>query len=122
MTRHPENTPVPGVLILRLDGPIYYANALTVRDRVKALIDAAEPSPRAVIFDASAQDQIDLTSTHMLKSLIKELRAKGIAVYLADVHTPVREFSRRAGLLEFIREDHVFPTVVLAVRFIETTA
>ncbi len=121
LTRHPENTPVPGVLILRLNGPIYYANALTVRDRVKALIDEAEPSPPVVIFDASAQDQIDLTSTNMLKSLIKELRAKGIAVYFADVHTPVREFSRRAGLLEFIGEDQVFPTVDLAVRFVETT-
>ncbi len=122
MTRHPENTPVPGVLILRIDGPIYYANALTVRDRVKTMIEAAESPPRAVIFDASAQDQIDLTSTNMFKSLIKELCAKGIAVYLADVHTPVRQFSRRAGLLEVIREDQVFPTVDLAVRFVETTA
>src|SRR5512137_367913 len=119
LTRHPENTPVPGVLILRLDGPIYYANALTVRDRVKALIDEAEPSPRAVIFDASAQDQIDLTSTNMLKGLIKELRAKGIAVYLADVHAPVREFSRRAGLLELVGEKNVFPTIDAAVRFAE---
>jgi high affinity sulfate transporter 1 len=121
LTRHPENTPIPNVLILRVDGPIYYANALTVRDRVKTLIDETEPSPRAVIFDASAQDQIDLTSTHMFKSLIKELRARGIAVYLADVHTPVREFSRRAGLLEVIDEDQVFPTVDIAVRSIEKT-
>ncbi len=121
LTRHPENTPVTGVLILRVDGPIYYASALTVRDRVKAMIDAAEPPPRAVIFDASAQDQIDLTSTHMFKSLIKELCTKGITVYLADVHTPVRQFSRRAGLLEVIREDQVFPTVDIAVRFVETT-
>jgi sulfate permease, SulP family len=121
LTRHPENTPIPGALILRVDGPIYYANALTVRDRVKALIDEVEPAPRAVIFDASAQDQIDLTSADMFKSLIKELRAKGIAVYFADVHTPVREFSRQAGLLEFIGEDQVFPTVDLAVRFIERT-
>ena len=36
--RHPENTPVPGVLIVRVDGQLYYANALTVRDRVKAMI------------------------------------------------------------------------------------
>ncbi len=120
LSRHPENIPVPGVLILRTDGPIYYANALTVRDRVKALIEAARPQPRAVIFDASAQDQIDLTSVEMFKSLFKELRGKGLAVYVADVHAPVREFSRRAGLLEFSGEDRVFPTVDLAVQFVET--
>ena len=121
LTRHPENTPVPGVLILRLDGPIYYANALTVRDRVKEMIEESEPLPRAVIVDAAAQDEIDLTSTDMLKSLIKDLCAKGIAVYFADVHAPVREFGRRAGLFELIREDQAFPTVDLAVRFVETT-
>ena len=122
LTRHPENTPVPGVLILRLDGPMYYANALTIRDRIKAMIAKAEPLPRVVIFDASAQDQIDVTSVEVLKSLIKELRGNGIAVYAAEVHAPVREFSRRAGLLEFIGENQLFPNVDAAVRFIETTA
>jgi sulfate permease, SulP family len=121
LTRHPENTPVPGILILRVDGPIYYANALTVRDRVKAMLDEVEPFPRAVLFDASAQDQIDLTSTDMFESLIKELNVKSIAVYFADVHTPVREFSRGAGLRDVIGAERMFPTVDLAVRFIETT-
>jgi high affinity sulfate transporter 1 len=117
--RHPENTPIPGVLILRLDAPMYYANALTVRDRAKALIEEAETLPRAVIFDAAAQDEIDLTSTDTLKSLVKELRAKNIAVYFAEVHAPIREFSRRTELLELIGEDKIFPTLDAAVRFAE---
>ena len=119
LTRHPENTPIPGVMILRLDGPLYYANALTVRDRAKTLIEEAEALPRAVIFDAAAQDEIDVTSTDTLKSLVKELRAKNIVVYFAEVHAPIREFSRRTGLLELIGEDKVFPTIDAAVRFAE---
>ena len=110
LTRHPDNTPIPGVMILRLDAPMYYANALTVRDRAKTLIEEAETLPRAVIFDAAAQDDIDLTSTDTLKSLVKELRAKNIAVYFAEVHAPIREFSRRTGLLELVGEDNIFPT------------
>ena len=119
LTRHPDNTPIPGVLILRLDAPMYYANALTVRDRAKILIEEAEKPPRAVIFDAAAQDVIDLTSTDTLKSLVKELRAKNIAVYFAEVHAPVREFSGRTGLLELVGEDKIFPTIDAAVRFAE---
>jgi high affinity sulfate transporter 1 len=119
LTRHPENTPIPGVMILRLDGPMYYANALTVRDRAKALIEEAATLPRVVIFDATAQDEIDLTSTDTLKSLVKELHAKNIAVYFAEVHAPIREFSRRTGLLELVGEDKIFPTVDAAVRFAE---
>ena len=102
---------MPGVLIVRADGALYYANALTIRDRVKALIDEMQPPPKAVIIDASAQDQLDLTSSDMLKSLAKELQGRGMVVYMADVHAPVREFSRKTGLLELIGEDRVYPTV-----------
>lgn len=120
LTRHPENTPVPGVLIVRVDAQLYYANALTVRDRVKAMIADMETPPRAVILDSAAWDEIDVTSTDVIKGLVKELHGNGIDVYLAEVHAPVLEYGRQTGLLEAIGEDHVFPTVDLAVRHLET--
>ena len=119
LDRHPESIPVPGVMIVRLDAQLYYANARTFRDRLKAMIASRESLPRAVIFDASAQDEIDVTSTDMLKSLVKELHGNGIDIYLAEVHAPVLVESRKSGLLKSIGEDHVFPTVDLAVRSIE---
>lgn len=115
LERHPENTPIPGVLILRLDGPLYYANALTVRDRIKALVAEAEPPPQALILDASAQDVLDVTSSDVLKGLVKELRGQGMVVYAAEVHTPVLEFARRSGLLDGVETENIFPTVDLAV-------
>jgi MFS superfamily sulfate permease-like transporter len=118
LSRHPENIPVPGVLIVRVDAQLYYANALTARDRVKAMIAEMESPPRAVIIDSVAQDQLDVTTTDAVRSLVKELHGKGIEVFLADVHAPVLEHWRKTGLLEAIGEDHVFPTVDLAVRSI----
>ena len=120
LVRHPEDAPVPGVLIVRLDGPMYYANALTVRDQIKTMIEEAKTQLRALLIDLGAQDQLDLTSVEVLKGLVKELQGKGIAVYVADMHAPVLEFSQRTGLLELIGEDHIFPTVDAAVRFLET--
>jgi sulfate permease, SulP family len=119
LTRHPENIPVPGVLILRLDSPMTYYNALTVRDRFNALIAAVEPPLRAVILDAASQDQLDLTSGEVLKGFLKELHGKGIAAYVAEVHMPVAEFSQRIGLADLIGEGHSFPTVDAAVRSLE---
>ena len=119
LARHPENVPVPGVLIVRLDAPMYYANALTARDSVKALIRGAGSPLRAVIFDAEGQDDLDVTSADTLKGLIKELRDSGIPVSFADVHAPVLERARETGLLGAIGEGRVFPTVDLAVREIE---
>jgi SulP family sulfate permease len=122
LSRHPENIAIPGILILRLDGPIYFANAQTVRERIKAFITSAQPSPRAVVLDSSAQDNLDMTSAEMLKSLLMELNGKGIAVYVAEVHAPVREAARRMGMVELISVDHRFPTVDAAVNFLETSA
>jgi high affinity sulfate transporter 1 len=119
LNRHPENTAIPGIVILRLDAPIYYANALTVRERAKALIAQSQPPIRGVVLDSAGQDELDITSTDVLKSLLVELKGKGIVIYVAEMHAPVREFAQRMGLLEMIGEDHVFPTVDAAVHFIE---
>ena len=119
MTRHPENTPVPGVLIVRVDAPLYYANALTVRDQVKAMIAAMGAQPRAVIFDDSAQDELDLTTAQVVMGLLKELNDKGIEVLFAGVHAPMLEGARATGLIESIGEGCVFPTVEAAVRHVE---
>ena len=111
---------MPGVLIVRVDGQLYYANALTVRDDVKTMIAEMASPPRAVILDSSAWDQIDVTSTDVLKGLVKDLRGKGIDVYWAEVHAPVLEYGRQTELLDAIGEDHVFSTVDAAVHYIES--
>ncbi len=121
MIRHPECVPVPGVFIVRLDAPLYYANALTVRDTIIQMIKETEPPPRAVLFDAAVQDDLDITSSEMLKALIKKLHNQGLATYFAEVHKPVLEFSAKTGLLELIGADHVFSTVDAAVQHIEAT-
>jgi len=122
LARHPENAPVPGVLIVRLDAPMYYANALTARDRLKAMVRDTSPPPRAVIFDAEGQDDLDVTSATVLEGLVAELRGTGVAVYFANVHAPVLERARETGLLEAAGGDRVFPTVDLAVRALEQRA
>jgi high affinity sulfate transporter 1 len=121
LARHPENAPVPGVLIVRLDAPMYYANALTARDRLKAMIRETAPEPRAVIFDGEGQDDLDLTSADVLKGLVAELRDDGMAVYFANVHAPVLERARETGLLEVVGGQRVLPSVDLAVREIEAS-
>ena len=56
----------------------------------------------------------------VLKGMVKDLQGKGVAVYVAEMHAPVREFSRQTGLLDLVGEQNVFQTVDLAVRYIES--
>lgn len=119
LDRHPENTPVSGVLILRLDSPMYYYNALTLREQVKAMIEQAKLTPRAVLFDAAAQDDFDLTSAEVMTGLVKELQGRGIQVYFAEIHAPVLEFARRTALYDLIGEEHIYPTIERALQDID---
>jgi MFS superfamily sulfate permease-like transporter len=47
--RHPENLREPGVVLLRVEGGLFFANADTVRDAIRS---AAGPGTRAVVLDA----------------------------------------------------------------------
>jgi high affinity sulfate transporter 1 len=111
--RNPDVARVPGVLIVRVDAPLYFANALTVRDRVRALV-AAE-TPRALVIDFAAQDTLDYTSAEMLAGLAQELQRSGVALYAANVHTPVLEFSRHFELDGLFGEGRVYPSLVAGV-------
>ena len=122
LNRHPENIAIPGLLILRLDAPVYYANAMTVQKQVKVLVENTMPPPRAILLDSAGQDSLDITSAEMLKSLVAELKDKGIEIFVAELHSTIREFSQKTGLLQIIGEDHIFPTIDTAVRAIETSA
>jgi hypothetical protein len=71
---------------------------------VKALVEAAETPLAALIFDATAQDMLAIISGEVPRGFVEELLGKGLTVYVADLHAPVREFSRRTGLLDLIGE------------------
>ncbi len=51
------------------------ALATLVRDRVKYLVGASDPLPRAVILDIGVNDELDITSAEMLEQLMDALRA-----------------------------------------------
>jgi sulfate permease, SulP family len=112
---HPDYQQVPGLLVLRLEGPLFYANATLVRDRVKRLVGQAEPVPRAVVIELGANADLDITSTEIVEQLVDALRGAGVDLALADVRRPVRDMLRRSGVAARLGEDHVYRTVDEAV-------
>ncbi|HEY7633775.1 MAG TPA: sulfate permease [Thermoleophilaceae bacterium] len=117
--RHPKYEAVPDLLILRLDAPLFYANATGIRDSIKKLVGAADPLPRAVIVDAGVNDSLDITSAEMLGGVVTDLRSAGIDFALAEVRHPVTSTAHRTRLLKLLGEDRVFDTVGEAVAALE---
>jgi MFS superfamily sulfate permease-like transporter len=114
--RHPEDRPVEGLIIFRLNAPLYFANASLIHSRLRELINNSRPPPAAVILDMSASDNIDITSLEILEKLVLELKKASIKVMVAEVHQPVRDMALRSGLADEFNRSQVFPTVDAAVQ------
>lgn len=106
---------VPGLLIYRVDGPLFFANARFVRERVREILEAFDEPVRLVVLDAGAVFDIDFTAAQSLQRLHGELEARGSDLAIAEPHEPIRRVLRRTGLLREIGEENVFPTVGAAI-------
>src|SRR4051812_29982412 len=117
--RHADAQTLPDILILRLEAPVLYPNAAPVRDRIKLLVGQADPTPRAVVLDVGANDDLDITSAEILVQLAMTLQEAGIDLVLADVRVPVVERAARTGLLDALGDDRVFSTIDAAVQALQ---
>jgi SulP family sulfate permease len=113
--RHPDYDQIPGALVLRLEAPLFYANASPVAEAIKRLVGESEPPPRAVVLDFGPNAHLDITSSEKLAELVAALRGAGIDFALAEVRKPALDAADRSGVLAAIGEDHVFPTIDAAV-------
>ncbi|WP_308074353.1 sulfate permease [Actinokineospora sp. PR83] len=112
---HPGASPVPGLLVYRYDAPLCFANAEDFRGRALAAVDAADPPVRWFLLNAEANADLDVTGIDALEDLRAELAARGIVVALARVKQDSLDDLARAGLVDRIGRDLVFPTLPTAV-------
>src|SRR5205085_140184 len=100
MDRHPDNQPVPGALIFRVDAALLYFNVDHVREAMWQMIRAAARPLKLVVCDLSTSPQVDLAGARMLAKMRQELAEAGIQLRLVAAHAPVREILRAEGLEE----------------------
>jgi MFS superfamily sulfate permease-like transporter len=86
----------PGLVVVRVDGPLFYANSASVKDHLLALVRSAGDRPAAVVLELDQTD-IDVETLDMLSELAGALAAKSVELRLASVRRPVRSSSGGAG-------------------------
>ena len=91
--RHPENRQAPGIVVLRLESGLFFANADAVRDVIRA--HAAEPGIRAVVLDAETIPYVDVTAARMLLQLGGDLEREDVRLVMARDIGQVRDVLRR---------------------------
>jgi len=114
VTRYAEAEQIPGLLIFRPNGVIFFANANRVYNRLWELVTAAGTSLQAIIVNLEASPEIDITGLEMLGKLRNELRESDIDLYFARATDPVRDLFDRSGFLKQ-SDRHLFRGVNAAV-------
>jgi sulfate permease, SulP family len=112
--RHATAHPVPGVLIVRPDAPLFYANAQAVEDGVRTLLASSSAGTHTVLIDLDANDELDITSIEALTKLATTLEQAHVRLGLVHLHGPAREIAQRGGLLDHLPADRIYPNLATA--------
>lgn len=113
--RHEGLETEPGLIVLRIDAPIFFANAEHLRERILALVQGAAHPPRWLLLDAEAITDVDYAGLIMLEELAERLEDGGIELAIARSKGAVRDQLERAGITDTLGRDRFFPTVAAGV-------
>ena len=103
---HPEDELLPGLLIVRTEGRIHFANAERVGDKMWPLVHAAKPE--VVVLDCSAVPDIEYTALRMLTDAEEKLRDAGITLWLAALNPEALRVIERAPLGRTLGRERMF--------------
>ena len=123
---YPLARQIPGLVVYRYDAPLCFANAEDFRRRALAAVDSAGSSvgPDALgagspvewlVLNAEAIVEIDITAADALEQLREEVQSRAVVFAMARVKQDLRDDLVRAGLVNRVGADLIFPTLPTAV-------
>nr|KAJ0188450.1 hypothetical protein LSAT_V11C900458160 [Lactuca sativa] len=114
---------IPGILILQIDAPIYFANAAYLRERILRWVDEEENKLKSlggnslqyVVLSLSAVGNIDTSGITMLGEVKKLMERRGLKLILANPGGEVIKKMNKAKLIDVVGEEWIYLTVGEAV-------
>ncbi len=102
VSRHQVQT-TPGVLAVRIDENLFFANAHEVETQPQQLCAEQDEPVQRVLLIMSAVNRIDSTALEMLDAFDQQLASRGQALWLAEVKGPVADRLARSELGQRLR-------------------
>ena len=123
-TEHPEDETFPGLLLLHLEGRIFFVNffvnAERIANKMRPLI--AQANPKVVALDLSAVNDLEYTALKMLTEAEKRSRERGILLWLVGLQPEVLPTIRRSPLGKTPGRERMFFNLEQAVAMYQSSA
>jgi sulfate permease, SulP family len=114
---HPEDESFPGLLLLRPEGPIFFANAAQIAHKIKPLVREAQP--KVVAVDASGVLDMEYTAVKMFAELAKRQSQHGVQLWLIGMTPRVLAIVQRSPLGQLLgREGMHFNLEIAVARYL----
>jgi MFS superfamily sulfate permease-like transporter len=110
---HPEDETFPGLLILRPEGRIYFANAERIGEKIRHLVEEAKP--KVVALHLRSVPDLEYTALKMLIEGEKRLRERGVVVWLVGLNPQVLAVVQRSSLGKTLGRERMHFNLEVAV-------
>jgi MFS superfamily sulfate permease-like transporter len=110
---HPEDETYPGLLLLRLEGRVFFANAEQIGQKIAQLVNDAQP--KVVALDLSPVFDLEYTALKALSEGTRRQRERGVGTWLVGLNPGVLEMIRRSPLAKALGPDGMHFSLELAV-------
>jgi MFS superfamily sulfate permease-like transporter len=115
ITRYPDATQIPGLVLFRWDAPLFFANGELFRTRALEAIAAAPGPVRRLVVAAEPVTSVDVTAADSLIELVEALEGAGMTLAFAELKDPVKDKLKRFGVHARLGDDAFYPTIESAV-------
>nr|BDT30539.1 SulP family inorganic anion transporter [Myxococcus sp. MH1] len=113
--RRPAPLRVPGLLILRPNEGIFFANATALRDAVIAHVDQSSAPVHTVLLDLEVTADLDVPGADMLGELKESLDQRDITLMLSRVLAPTQALLDRTGVTDRLGDGDLQPQTLNGV-------
>jgi len=118
---HPEDERFPGLLLLRPEGPIFFANAAQIAHKIEPLVREAQP--KVVAVDASGVLDLEYSALKIFAEVARRQSEHGVRLWLIGMSPRVLAIVQRSPLGHMLREEGMFFNLEIAVaRYLGDTA
>ena len=117
--RSPSAVTTDGVVVVRVDAPLYFANLDYLREKLMNVEEAQGGGLRVLVLDATSVTELDSSADTVLVEIAGDLAQRDVALYLAGVKGRLLDVMRRSGSYRRLGADHFFLSVNDAVRHAE---
>jgi len=110
---HPDDETFPGLLLLRLEGRIFFANAQRIGQKIRPLVDASKP--KVVVIDLSGVPDLEYTALKTLIEAEQREREHGVLLWLVGLNAQVMAMVQHSSLGETLGRDRMLFNLEMAV-------